>query len=276
MQKNKKATKKNVGLKPVFKPYLKGRPVSKTSARRATRVIMYVLMFTVIYVLLGGMMAFDNTFLRVSTNAAVVLLAMSLMYNEGARQGETDVAFGEIAQRRLDEGKVVPDSEKDTCFHPMKGFFTALVGISPILLLSLVFAAIAQKQYYTLGALPDWVSSYSGQAEIHQSLAYYNEIQGLKIADVLRMVVRLLNFPYVNMVGTDNIHSLYLVDKLSPVLCLLAPMFYGLGYLRGPYLRALVHGNIRQNKLRHNKREVKARQARAQQKRPAPKKKELI
>ena len=187
MQKNKKATKKNVGLKPVFKPYLKGRPVSKTSARRATRVIMYVLMFTVIYVLLGGMMAFDNTFLRVSTNAAVVLLAMSLMYNEGARQGETDVAFGEIAQRRLDEGRVVPDSEKDTCFHPMKGFFTALVGISPILLLSLVFAAIAQKQYYTLGALPDWVSSYSGQAEIHQSLAYYNEIQGLKIADVLRL-----------------------------------------------------------------------------------------
>ena len=47
-------------------------------------------------------------------------------------------------------------------------------------------------------------------------------------------------------------------------------------YLRGPQLRALVHGNIRQNKRKHNAKERKAREQRAKQMEQKNKKKELI
>ena len=43
-----------------------------------------------------------------------------------------------------------------------------------------------------------------------------------------------------------------------------------------PQLRALVHGNIRQNKRRHNAKERKAREQRAKQMEQKNKKKELI
>ena len=82
--------------------------------------------------------------------------------------------------------------------------------------------------------------------------------------------------PFVNIAGANNADALLLVDRLSPLLCLLTPACYGLGYLRGPQLRALVHGNIRQNKRKHNAKERKAREQRAKQMEQKNKKKELI
>ena len=82
----------------------------------------------------------------------------------------------------------------------------------------------------------------------------------------------MLLFPYINIVGTDNYDTMLLMDRLSPVLVLITPLFYALGYLRGPSLRALVHGNIRLNKRRHNRKERKAREQRARK----PETKELI
>ena len=87
---------------------------------------------------------------------------------------------------------------------------------------------------------------------------------------------RLLLFPFVNIAGANNADALLLVDRLSPLLCLLTPACYGLGYLRGPQLRALVHGNIRQNKRKHNAKERKAREQRVKQMEQKNKKKELI
>jgi len=96
------------------------------------------------------------------------------------------------------------------------------------------------------------------------------------LVDALRIFVRLLNFPYVTMAGVDNFDAMYIVDKLAPLLCLIVPSFYALGYLRGPYLRALVHGSIRMNRRKQNKREMRAREQRRQQIQKKSDKKELV
>ena len=82
------------------------------------------------------------------------------------------------------------------------------------------------------------------------------------------------NLKYDYFFDAQNTDALLLVDRLSPLLCLLTPACYGLGYLRGPQLRALVHGNIRQNKRKHNAKERKAREQRAKQMEQKNKKKE--
>ena len=225
---------------------------------------------------MGSALAFDNTALRVICNGVVLLMVMGLMYNDGARMGESDTAFAEIAMNRKNEGKNVPDSELDRCFHPLKGFVTAACGAAPVFIIALIYAFMAQKQTYSLGVLPSWVSAYEEHADIGAALAYYHQTSAVQLADVLRVAVRLLLFPFVNIAGANNADALLLVDRLSPLLCLLTPACYGLGYLRGPQLRALVHGNIRQNKRKHNAKERKAREQRAKQMEQKNKKKELI
>ena len=273
MQKN--AKKKNAA-EPVYKPYLTGRAMSGLASRRGVRVLGLMLIFAVVGVIASGVFSFNNLVLRMVFNGMVLAFCAGVMYTEGSRQGENDVAFAEIALNRQNEGKAVPDKDRDICYHRMKGFVTALIGAAPFVLIALAYALVAVKQRYTLGALPSWVSAYESQEEIAQGLAYYHESAAITLPDILRVAVRLLLFPYMNMLGNGNYDKLYLLDKLSPLLTLIVPLFYGVGYLRGPYLRALVHGNIRLARRRQNRSARKAREARAQKARKKPEQKELI
>ena len=273
---NQMNKKKKKGMKPVYLPYLRGNVCSRAAVTRGVKVMGFMVMFVFIYLLLGGAMTFDNTILRIAANAMLLALGGMVLYGEGANQGETDVGFGEIAQKRLDDGKNVPASEHDLCYHPLKGVFTALVGALPFFVVCVVFACIAQKQRFALGVLPSWVSSYESQSEISQALAFYSDMPGMSLEATLRVIVRLIIFPYVTMMDITSYDTMYLVDKLSPLLCLTLPACYALGYLRGPFLRALVHGNIRQNRRKHNKREKRARQERRMQMEKKNEKKELI
>ena len=273
MQNNKK--KKKV-MKPVYLPYLRGTVYSGVAVKRSVKVTGFMLMFVFIYVMLGGALSFENALLRVVANVLLLAAGGMVLYGEGANQGETDVGFAEIAQKRLDDGHNVPASEKDMCYHPLKGFLSAGLGALPFFVVCLVFSFIAQKQRFALGVLPSWVSAYESQTEVSQALAYYSEAVPMSLETILRVVVRLINFPYITMMDINNYDTMYLMDKLSPLLCLTLPLCYAIGYTRGPFMRALVHGNIRQNNRKRSKREKKARQQRRMQMEKKSNKKELI
>jgi len=267
MQKNKGGQ----GPQPVYKPYLKGNIVSGFAAKRGPGVLGMMVVFAFMYVLIGTFTADAARWIVIPVNALMVLGSAFVMFNAGAMRGETDTAFAEIARNRLDSGKTVPDSEKDRCFNPLKGCFSALVGAAPIILIAAVFAFVAHRQTVSIGTLPSWVSAYTAQDNIGPALEYYNETTVIGLEDILRIVVRVFIFPFVNIVGTTNYGTLFLLDRLSPLIMLLLPAVYGIGYTRGPHLRAMVHGSIRQNRRRHNRRERRAREQRA-----SSNKKELI
>lgn len=256
--------KKKKGPQPVYKPYLKGSVASKTAALRGRRILCYQLIFVLLYVMLGSVLSFESLALRIITNLFLVGACAALMYMDGTKQGEDDCAFAEIADSRLAQGKDVPDDDRDRCYHPLKGTFTFLVGMSPLVLLALVYAFMAKREAYVLQTLPSWVSGYTRQSEVGSALAYYNASYTLSFVDVLRTIIRFLTLPFVNIAGTYQYDAKLLVDRLSPLLVLIAPSFYALGYLQGPYLRALVHGNISSANKRRARREKKARQARRQ------------
>ena len=274
MQKN--TNKKKKGMKPVYMPHLRGRVVGREAGMRSLKVMGFIVMFIFIYTLLGGALSFDNAYLRVLCNVLMLVAGGVVFYGEGAGHGETDVGFGEIAQKRLDEGKKVDEEDRKQCYHPLKGLYVAALGVLPYFLICLVFAFVAKKQAFSLGVLPSWVSAYESQSEVAQALSYYWETTPLSLESVLRILVRLINFPYVTMMGVTNYDLLYLVDKISPLLCLTLPAFYAFGYSRGPHLRALVHGNIRMSRRKQAKREQRARAERRKQMEKKPEKKELI
>lgn len=273
MQKNSKS--KNAA-QPIYKPYYRGTVFSSVAVRRGLRVLGLMAVFAFFGIIASGVLSFESAVPRIILNGLVVAFCAWVMFTEGSRQGENDVSYAEIILNRQNEGKAVSAKEKDACYHPGKGFVTALLGAVPFVLIALVFSLIATRQHYTLGVLPSWVAGYESQDEIGQALAYYHETTSVGLEDILRVAVRLILFPYMNMFGAGDYGRLYALDKLSPLLCLAVPLFYGLGYLRGPYLRALVHGNIRLARRRQNRSERKAREQRARKMEKKPEQKELI
>ena len=87
--------------------------------------------------------------------------------------------------------------------------------------------------------------------------------------DVLRMVARVLIFPFANIATVDRPDLLLIFDRLSPVLASLPLLGFPIGYLTGPRSRAMIHGGISSSNKRaqrKRKKAIKARQARTQKK----------
>lgn len=255
---------KKQGMPLVFKPYLTGKPVSALLLRRGVRILSYLLVSAVLFFFLGQLLSIEYAWLRMLVNLLVLAAFASLMYSDGVAMGEGDVAFAEIALARQSEGKPVSEEDKARCFHPAKGFLTALTGALPIVLLCLVYAFMARLETYSLGALPSWVAGFENRPDVGPALAYYHNRPGFQIQDLLRLLTRLMVFPYVNLVGADNTTLVLWVERLSPLLVTLVPLAYGFGYLRGPHFRARVHGGIASNRQKAQ-RKAKKRKAPARQ-----------
>jgi hypothetical protein len=248
----------------VTKPMLTGRAVDQMTFRRALRVAGSALVAIFIYLVFGSLLMFDNLLLRLLTNSALILMCGGFLYMSGASHGEADAAFGEIMYQREAEGKTVPDSDKARSFAPVKGVCTALFGALPFVLLCLIVAVTAQLQTYSLGALPEWLSSYRRQAEIGDALRYYESTASFGVLDFVSLAVRLIILPFITIAGSTNAHSVLLVERLSPILAMIVPAGYALGYLRGKELRTRVHTSIAQSRRRKKSKEKKERQRRQQ------------
>ena len=268
MQDQAKKTKKN--KRPlVFKPYLKGNVYDSAALKRSLRVMAYFFMFAFLYLIVGSALQFGNMFLRVLANGMMVLVCAAVVYMDGARLGESEVAYGEIAYARQQAGKAVEEKDKMRCYHPLKGVMIALVAAVPVLLLTLPHAVTAVKQVYALQRLPKWVSGYSNQAEVMAPLQFYSREVSISVLDILRMISRVLIFPFANIATVDNTDALLVMDRLSPLLACLPLIGFPLGYLTGPQARAMVHGDISNSNKRAQRRKkkaVKARQARTAKK----------
>lgn len=241
----------------IKKPYLRGRAVSALAFKRGFKILGFLLVSAFLFLFLGQVMVIDIAWLRVLINLAIIAGFAALMFSSGASQGEGDVSFAEIALNRQNEGKTVSNEDLARCFHPLKGFVTVLAGTLIFVIICLVYAFMAKKDAYTLGVLPTWLSAYQGRQDIALALDYYRDVKAFGLMDVLRIIVRLLIFPFINLVGSNNPDGVLLVERLSPLLVLVAPSFYGFGYLRGEAIRAMVHGGIAKNARKAARRQKK-------------------
>ncbi|NLZ89284.1 MAG: hypothetical protein GX916_07265 [Clostridiales bacterium] len=260
MQKNAAKRKKPLLI---YKPYLEGNWRSALAAKRGLKLLGYQAAFIFFYLFVGQAMMFDNFVLRLVINLLLLLAFASLLYMDGIKTGEDDVAFAEIALSRKEAGQTISQGDLDRCFHPLKGLLAVLAGMLPIVLICLVFALIAEVQVYRLGALPSWLEAYrNSRPDISLALSYYSEAVPFQLQDILRIIVRLLIFPYVNIVGTGDAISLLWLERLSPLLVMIVPMAYAIGYRQGKMSRARVHGGIASNQVKRVRRERRERKKR--------------
>lgn len=249
----------------VYKPYQQGNVFSSYAVKQGMRVFMLTLVSAVLFLFVGQILVITSGVLRVIINICTIGLFAMFMYAEGARLGEDDAAYGEIVYQRAQNGAAVSKDDLNRSFHPLKGYIIVLLGLAPLLIAAIIFAVITKLQVYQLGSLPSWLSSFERNRDIGLALAYYHEPVQTSLESVLRIIIRLLLFPYVSLFGADHAANMLMMERLSPLLLCIAPMFYGVGYQSGPHRRALVHGDIAAGIQKVNKREKKARKQRAQQ-----------
>ena len=166
--------KKTAAPKPVSKkPYLTGTPLDSSCIGGALRFFLYLLMMAIAFLFLGAVLSFDSFTLRLIINLAVVLLMLTVMFQSGAAAGSVAVNAGELAYQRKESNRMLNDAEIRACYHPLKGFLTALIGSLPLLIAATVLACTTQRQMTSIGALPTWVSSMMDNVDNGAALAVY-------------------------------------------------------------------------------------------------------
>jgi len=249
-------------VRPVTRPYLTGSVTDENTVKGALGFLGLMVVVAVMTFLVCSMTSFDSGILRVLVNAAVVTLVLVILYNQGLGRGADAVARGETMYQRREKGLSVSESEIRVCYHPLKGFMMALIGVSPLMLIALVLAVTTRQTVTGYGTLPSWLNAYMGRSEVGPALIAYTEVEGMSFLDILRVIVRILIMPFISMIGPANRAGLLWVERLSPLILLLPPAAYGIGYWRGTSVRTRIHTEISENAKRRRKREMKARKKR--------------
>ena len=262
MQKNK-GNQKPVEI--VRKPIVPGSWHGKDARRLAYRRFLSVLATTAVYLFGSILLSIDALWGRILMAFALAGGATYYQYVLGITQGENDAAYGEILYGRKQEGVTVPESECDRSYHAAKGFFASLIGAAPFVLFALVYAFMAKPVYYSLGVLPSWTESMMSQTEFATGLVHYTIRDGFGVLDGMRILARAMIMPFVNIASYFGNQAVLLAERLSPLMVLLSPLGYAVGYLRGQHLRDMVNTGIKMGDDRKKKREIKARKKRQRQ-----------
>lgn len=257
--------KRNKPIEIVKKPIIPGSWHGRDAQKMAFKRFLSVVATTAIYLLGCVLLGFDAMWGRILMCVTIVGGVTYYQYMNGLNQGESDAAYGEIIYGRRQNGYSVSQEDCERSFHPMKGFFAALVGAAPFALFALVFAFVARPVYYSLGILPSWTDSLMNQTEFATGLNYYGAGSELGFEGVMRIADRAMIMPFVNIAAGIDMNAVLLVERLSPLLVLVSPMGYAFGYMGGQRLRDQVNTGIKMGDERKKKREAKARKKRQRQ-----------
>lgn len=266
-----KGKKKTVEL--VHKPIIRGSWHGKDAMKLVGGRMLTVVAVTVVYLLACMLLGFEAVWARVLTSAIVVATVFYYLYVSGLNQGVGDVQYGEIIYGHREAGRNVPAEECERSYHPAKGLFVVLAGCLPFVLFALAFAVLAEETSYVLGVLPSWTEGLMDQTEFAAGLAYYSLQPGMSAVDGIRIIVRAMIMPFVSVSTAIGSAETLLMERLSPLLILIAPMGYAVGYAQGQHVRDQINTGI---KLGDDKKKRREKKARKQRQRAAKKPEQLI
>lgn len=254
---NNKTAKKKTRVREVNKPFLTGNILDANTARNALLFLGSVIVIYLVALIACVSAAFDSMILRILMNGAVIFLIMMIIFNNGNKKGAEDVARGEILYQKQEKGQAFSESEKRICYHPAKGFATALIGTLPFLIPALILAFSTSLQMTGAGALPSWMQAYLRRSEIGNALGSYTNPESMNAVDYIRTAIRICILPYVNIIGSSDKHGMLVLERISPLIMLIPAVFYGTGYMRGKRVRTQIHTAISENEKKRNRKDKK-------------------
>ena len=243
MSSNSEKTQKTVKI--VTKQFLRGDATDEHTLKSSLLFLGSLILVFFMCFILSITTAGASGIIRILVSCAIIGMVLIIYFNKGSAHGAEAVTRGEILWQKQEKGQDISDAERKICFHPMKAFLIGLIGTIPLILLAVIFSLMTQVQTTTAGTLPSWMQAYMRRDEVAAPLVSYLEPGAMGLTDILRH------------------QTVYLIEKLSPLILLLPACAYGIGYLNGPKLRSKVHTAISENETKRKRREKKERRIRA-------------
>ena len=251
-------TKNSNGNREVHKPFLTGSPFDERTLSNGLKLFgTFILTFIVSLIVCLTSSGIDSLIIRMPINTAVILLALYIIYNSGAKTGTDDVARGEILYQKQEKNTAFSDSEKNMSFHPVKGYLIGLIGMLLFIVPAIILALNTSVQTTDSGTLPSWMQSYIKRSDIGNALINYTQPEGMSFIDYIRAAVRLVILPFVNIIGGNNKNGLLILERLSPLIMILPAAAYGTGYLSGRNIRTQIHTAISESDRKRKRIEKK-------------------
>jgi hypothetical protein len=198
------------------------------------KILTHVLVLGVLSLMLAALLMVKSAVLRIPLNLLLFCGVGFLLHLDAAHRGQKEVARAKMLAGRMRAGYVPDDHELSGCYHPMRGVAAALLAAAPFLLAAAALALLSRPFTYALQDLPSWLAGYQLNADVSAPLAYYAQNVGASAVDYLRPAVRLAIMPAAYLFGGFGSTASLWLDRLSPLLVLVLPGAYALGYLRGP------------------------------------------
>ena len=255
---------------PVKKPFYRGKPTDGNTLKNAAIFFGMILVISFMSFLVCSMTSAGSQLLRTALNLVIFALIQMIYYQRGLNIGTDTVAKSETIYQRLEKGLAVSETEKAVCYHPLKGFITAVLGTVPMLIPAVILALTAEKTITGYGTLPGWMEGYLRRSEVGDALVAYTVSGTVGAVDIIRVLMRVVMMPLVSMIGSDASDLTLLLERLSPLVMLIPAVSYGFGYTRGESVRTRIHTEIAENAALRKRREMKKRRKRMENKPKGP------
>lgn len=255
---------KQENIQPVIKPYLRGSFHGRDAWAKIPKKFLGMLGIVLLYFIGGTLLGLGGIWGSVIPMTTLILIVAFYQFGQGQDHGTADVNLGEILYGQEKEGRPVDPQDLSHCYHPLKGFFVALIPALPFVALALVHAFLAQKTYYSLGVLPSWTEEMKLQDEFAGALQYYSLQPAMTGQDVLRALVRGMCLPLITIAKEFGNDAILVAERLCPLFLLVPPLCYGIGYLTGPGVRTKINTGIKigvEKKRRKMRKERRRRRA---------------
>ena len=200
----------------------------------AGRIIPLLILIIVLGLMFTAVQAIEIYWLRAAISLAVTAVMMILLYSEGLNTGVLDVNASYAFMQAKADGRELGAKEDASCYHPVKALCAAMTVFAVPLAISIYLALNAREYTYTLQSLPTWLTqTYGIREDVMTPLAAYAQTAGMAIADWLRMFVRLFILLMINFFE-DPQKMTAMIDRLSPLMLMVLPAAYMVGYLYSP------------------------------------------
>lgn len=204
--------------------------------RIALRLLGYQLVFGFISFMIMPALMDANPAIRILLAGVIVAAACLFTFLDGTYQGERDVAMSRRLSKLEAKGFYTPDKEENARrYRPMNGVYAMLLGALPLFSISLYVALTAQPYAYTPQDLPSWLwhvyAARGGgrRAGLCRQSFHHDHADGLSARGGSLHALWVFG-----ACGSLSDAGSLLFDRLSPVLALIVPAMFAIGYLFGP------------------------------------------
>jgi len=207
-----------------------------------------LLAVTVMGLMFSALQAIESLILRVSISVAILAGVVLLYMNDGMNKGAADAAASRYYVSAGERGIALEEKDDAACYHPLKALCAAAAVFAIPVALAVIVAFCAKEYTYTMQDLPLWLTdTYGSRADVTAPLGAYSVQQSMGAIDWIRLIVRVPVLLMVNLFPDAQTMSAA-IDRLSPLMMLVYPLSYVVGYLLGPRINRKVEKQNRRAK----------------------------